>query len=116
MSEHTPGKVDLAWEPGKYGVIGTVGPAEGKILAVVYNDGGEREKERKANAERFVASWNACSSLPTSALQPGSVKRLVEAASRIRTKRINPPHDLPSADDLIPLFAALAPFLGKEEE
>lgn len=83
MSKHTKGKVDLAWEPGKHGVIGTVGEAAGKLLAVVLNDGGPREAERKANAQRFTDCWNACAGLDMSDVPSGGVMELVKKARRM---------------------------------
>lgn len=53
---HTPGPWALAWEKGKHGVIGTDGKSEVKLLCIVYNDGGSREPERKANAQLMSAA------------------------------------------------------------
>lgn len=34
---------------------------------------------QQANAQRIVATWNACEGIPTEALEPGVVRELVEA-------------------------------------
>lgn len=55
MSNSTPGPWSLAWEDGKYGVVGST--TEGKLVCLVGNnpDDGKND-ERKANATLIAAA------------------------------------------------------------
>ena len=54
--QHSPTPWFLSWEDGKYGVVGS--DTEGKCVCTVFNDGGEREPTRKANAKHIVHCVN----------------------------------------------------------
>lgn len=86
----------------------------------------EHTKEPWASTTRDLARaskcYQACEDIPDAALQPGSVKRLLEAARKLRRVfREDTEHEcggeslclMCACEDM---DAALAPFLGKEEE
>lgn len=60
--------------------------------------------QRKADAQRIAACWNACIGVPTDKL--GSVARLVAAARTVEHERTNA-----TGGDWAELFDALAPFV-----
>lgn len=51
---HTPIILEVAFEPGKSIVIGN----GERGIAIIPNDGGEREQERLDHAHRIAALWN----------------------------------------------------------
>lgn len=79
-AEHTPGLMEVVHsfhvtaKDGRH--VANTGGYESNIDPV------NVLKENKGNALRLTAAWNACTGIPTSALEAGAVRELVEVAKK----------------------------------
>lgn len=90
-AKHTPGKIDVAFEPGKLIIIGCDGFSEkaGKPRCISFIPNGgkgdlepEREPIRLANAQHIVKCWNEYPALTAKVAElEAENKRLREALS-----------------------------------
>lgn len=74
---HTPIILEVAFEPGKSIVIGN----GERGIAIIPNDGGEREQERLDNAHRITALWNMAERLGLSTEEIATKESLFRAAA-----------------------------------
>ena len=75
VSEETPAGTECFYNPDLYLEIvgyGTIGEI-----------GGGQPDERRANARRIVAAWNACEGLSTEALESGVVRELADVLAKL---------------------------------
>ena len=74
---HTPIMLDVAFESGKSIVLGD----GDRGIAIIPNDGGEREQERLDNAHRITALWNMAERLGLSTEEIATKESLFRAAA-----------------------------------
>lgn len=79
MTKHTPGPIKR--DPENW--MSVIDETDHWTKRLICQFNGKERAEAEANADRMVATWNACTGIPTPALKEGAVKELVGALENL---------------------------------